>query len=167
MDSRDRLELLEGQLALIDAVTRAIAYNSPSAAEEHRAQLNREVLDLREELGLNENDEPQEPEAPADVPAAQQEAELGEPVAAEPGVVEQSGPADEEHKQPDVPADAVAPEGEDADQGGAEQARSDEAAVEANPGLVDSRGDVGAGRPENATERGQLAVEQEDLAGEE
>jgi hypothetical protein len=92
MDSRDRLELLEGQLALIDAVTRAIAYNSPSAAEEHRAQLNREVLDLREELGL---------------------------------------------------------------------------AVEANPGLVDSRGDVGAGRPENATERGQLAVEQEDLAGEE
>lgn len=49
------------------------------------------------------------------------------------------------------------------DQAPAEQvgsAESDQQAAAANPGGVDARGDVGADRPADATERGQLNVEQ-------
>jgi hypothetical protein len=153
MTSDEKAELLERHLALADAVARAVAYQSPSPVEEYRSGVNRDLIALREEIdGGPEPDT--DPQPDADVPAAQEQVEVGEPVAAEPGIVEQAGDAPEEHKDVDVPTESAPAVAEDAP--GAEQADSSVEAAQANPGAVDGRGDVGAGRPDHAQERGDL-----------
>lgn len=86
--------MLEQHLLLADAVTRGVAYNSPSPVEEYRASVNREVLELRAAVDQSVDDPAEEDDAfedhaenPAPVDAQ------GEPVAADPGIVEQTPPA--------------------------------------------------------------------------
>lgn len=131
MDKTDELVVLEEQLALADAVTRAIAYGSPSPVEEHRASLNQRVLHLRAELeddGSAIEDPAEEDDAHEDAPE--------DPAPAEP--VEDSQPVNGGPTEPQTELD-----------------RSVDQAEAANPGEVDARGNVSDQKPDpepNATE---------------
>lgn len=74
MTNEDKLELAEKDLALVDALTRAVAYGSPSPLEELRADFNRRVLDLRGELNLDEHDEPVAEDVAVEDPAEEDDA---------------------------------------------------------------------------------------------
>lgn len=180
MDAQDRLDVLELHLELADALTRAVAYGSPSPVEEHRADVNRRVLELRRELDpdAEENLQVEDPAEEEDAfedhaddlpepPAEGGSTTVLDEVQPTPEHVERAD--DEDHQEGDLPASEASEVGEPVEDAPepaqAEDAPADDAtealhdAEDANPAGIDSRGDVGAGRPEVTPERRDANIE--------
>jgi hypothetical protein len=102
MEPLDELHVLEADLLVLEAVARAVAYGSPSPAEEARSDLNARVLKLREDLGLDEHDEPKEVEDPAEEADAFED--VPEDVPAEPAAEQAHSDVEPLDVHSDVPA---------------------------------------------------------------
>lgn len=99
MEKRDHLEVLEGLSQLAEAVTRSVAYNSPSPVEDIRQSFNSEVLALRDELDLDEHDQPR----------VHEEANVEDPAEEEDAFEEHPGDTDLLEPQPDQAPPAEEP----------------------------------------------------------
>lgn len=113
MDKLDELHVAEDHLAVLEAVAKAVAYGSPSPAEELRGTLNQRVLALRDELDLDAQDEPRAHEDPEQVEDPAEEADAFEDHEPDPAVdpIETPAPAEEAPAvQSEVPASEAAPQ---------------------------------------------------------